>query len=397
MPSPAFKVFNFISFLYIAPGKIKERKLKTFTNLKVAVLLCLIFTSTVFSQEENDLKNSVFEFFSTMKFSGQWFLGYQNGKTKNNPYNEFELKRGYITFEKTFNKNLSARFTQDVTVDQEGDGRGDVELRLKYIYLRYKFDGFAFFYKPFVEVGLVHRPWLEFEQKINLYRVQGKMFLERSDVLSSADYGVAFFSYFGGEMDDDYKKEVNKNYAGKYGSFGIGIYNGGGYHALEENENKIVETRLTIRPVPEIIPGLQFSYLGVFGKGNSAAAPDYNANAGILSYESKHFNLMGTYYNGTGDIKGSSVDAFGNSNDLNGYSIFSEVKLGDSNINLFGRYDFFKEKQIPADIENKTYILGVSYDFYKKCKILLDYDKIESNKPGVTEDHFFEVAIELAY
>lgn len=371
--------------------------MKISTTIKVAVLLCLIYSSSTTAQEESDLKNSVFEFFSTMKFSGQWFLGYQNGKSNNLTHNEFELKRGYITFEKTFNKNLSARFTQDVTVDQDGDGKGDVELRLKYIYLRYKFDGFAFFYKPFIEVGLVHRPWLEFEQKVNLYRVQGKMFLERSNVLSSADYGIAFFSYFGGEMDDDYKKTVNKDYAGKYGSLAVGVYNGGGYHALEENENKIIESRLTVRPLPEVIPGLQLSYLGILGKGNTKASPDYNANAGILSYESKHLVLMGTYYNGKGNVKGSAVNSFGNANDMNGYSIFTEIKLGETNINLFGRYDFFKEEQAPGNIENKTYILGISYNFYKNCKLLLDFDKFETNKPGVPGDHFIEAAIELAY
>lgn len=185
--------------------------MKTFGNLKAAVLLCLFLTSTSFSQENNDVKNSLLEFFSTMKFSGQWFLGYQNGTSKNKNYNLFELKRGYITFEKTFNKNLSARFTQDVTVDKDGDGAGDVELRLKYIYLKYKFDDFGFFTKPYIQVGLVQRPWLEFEQKVNLYRVQGNMYLERYDVLSSADYGVAFFTYFGGEMDEDYKEEVNSS------------------------------------------------------------------------------------------------------------------------------------------------------------------------------------------
>ena len=370
--------------------------MKTFGNLKAAVLLCLFFSSTVFPQDNNDVKNSLFEFFSTMKFSGQWFLGYQNGQSKNKNHNEFELKRGYITFEKTFNKSLSARFTQDVTVDKDGDGAGDVELRLKYIYLKYKFDDFGFFTKPFIQVGLVQRPWLEFEQKVNLYRVQGSMYLERYDVLSSADYGVAFFTYFGGEMDEEYKREVTSSYAGKYGSLGIGIYNGGGYHALENNENKIIEGRLTIRPVPQIIPGLQLSYLGVFGKGNSAQAPDYNANAGIISYESKHLVLTGTYYNGVGDIDGQTINNSGKSLDQNGYSIFSEIKINDSNINLFGRYDFFKTEDV-FETERKSYIIGISYDFIKDSKILFDYDNSESNIPGTPKNYFYEIAIEIAY
>ncbi|MBU2493430.1 MAG: hypothetical protein KJ571_12450 [Bacteroidetes bacterium] len=371
--------------------------MKTFTNLKSALLLCLFFNIPSYAQDETDIKNSVFEFFSTMKFSGQWFLGYQNGKSKNKNYNEFELKRGYVTFEKTFNKSLSARFTQDVTIDEEGDGKGDVELRLKYIYLRYKFDSFAFFHKPFIEFGLIHRPWLEFEQKINIYRLQGKMYLERNNVASSADYGVGFFANLGGEMDDDYKKEINSNYAGKYGSIAIGVYNGGGYHALEENENKIIESRLTIRPLHEVVPGLQLSYFGLIGKGNNINEPDYNSNAGFISFESKNLILTGTYYSGSGNITGTAVDALGNSNNMTGYSIFSEIKLGASNINLFGRYDYFKESRNPVDVANKAYIIGVSYDFYKKCRLLFDFDKSESDLPGSTDNHYFEFAVEIAY
>jgi hypothetical protein len=48
------------------------------------------------------------------------------------------------------------------------------------------------------------------------------MFLERNGILNSADYGICFLGLLGGEMDEDYKKNVNKNHAGKYGSFAIG-------------------------------------------------------------------------------------------------------------------------------------------------------------------------------
>lgn len=151
-----------------------------------------------------------------------------------------------------------------------------------------------------------------------------------------------------------------------------------------------------MRPLPQIIPGLQLSYLGVFGKGNSAQAPDYNANAGIISYETNRLVLTGTYYNGVGDIDGQTTDNFGKSLDQNGYSIFTEVKLGESNVNLFGRYDFFKTDD-GFNTEKKSYIVGISYDFIKDSKILFDYDNSESNIPGTPKNYFYEIAIELAY
>ncbi len=81
------------------------------------------------------------------------------------------------------------------------------------------------------------------------------MFLDINKVVSSADFGLVFISYFGGEMSDSYKKKVNKSYAGRYGSMALGIFNGGGYHALEKNMNKSIEGRVTIRPLPDLIPG----------------------------------------------------------------------------------------------------------------------------------------------
>ena len=217
--------------------------------------------------------------------------------------------------------------TQDISVDQEGDGIGSIELRIKYAYAKYTFDNFGIFSKPSVEFGVVHRPWLSFEQKINDYRSQGKMYFERIGIISSADYGLYVESLIGGEMPEDYKKEVNKSYAGRYGSFGIGIYNGGGYNKLEYNKSKNIEARFTCRPMPEIVPGLQITYIGAFGKGNTVESPDYNINSGFLSYESTRMVLTGTYYTGVGAQDGKAVDANGNSVDQTGYSAFAEIKF----------------------------------------------------------------------
>ena len=65
-------------------------------------------------------------------FSGQFFLSYDHISTEGEVSNEFILKRGYITFRRDIHERISVRFTQDVTIDQEGDGEGDIELRLKY-------------------------------------------------------------------------------------------------------------------------------------------------------------------------------------------------------------------------------------------------------------------------
>ena len=273
--------------------------------LMAILCLCFMLSHSVNAQEQKEKKSA--SALSQLSIDMQWFLSYLNGKDKGKKFNQFNLKRGYVNIKKKIDDRFSGRITTDITTDKEGDGEGDVEMRLKYLYLKYSLPSGLLFYKPFFEFGLVHRPWLDFEQHINDYRVQGTMFLERNNVINSGDFGVVFLSYLGGEMDKEYQANVSKSYAGKYGSFALGIFNGGGYHALEKNENKVVEGRLSVRPFPQMLPGLQITYHGAIGKGNTIQAPDWNYSSAYLSFESRHLILTTELYSGTGNYKGSSI------------------------------------------------------------------------------------------
>lgn len=361
-----------------------------------SILFTLLLSTVNYSQtDDGDLKNLFRSLLNDISFSGQWFISYQSVRIKNVSDNEFLLKRGYITFQKKFNDQLSARITQDVNVDREGDGEGDIEIRLKYGFLRYQFDGGSLFYKPYIEFGMVSRPWIDFEQSINRYRVQGTMFLERNGILSSADYGLSFVSLLGGELDEDYQKNVSRSFPGKYGSFAIGIYNGGGYHAIEKNENKMIDGRLSIRPVPEILPGLQVSAVGAFGKGNVGSSPEYKTIAGILSYESRIIDLTGTYYSGTGFEDGGRLDSSGKPPTNNGYSLFADLNIPKTSFNLIGRYDSFTSDS--GFLKSERYILGLAYYFFGESKILVDYDRVKRNFVTGKDDYVFEIAVEFRY
>lgn len=328
---------------------------------------------------------------------GQWFLAYEVGKHHGDDFNQFLLKRGYITIERAFNSTISGRITPDISVDREGDGMGDIELRLKYCYLKYKLPAIAFFTRSFIEFGLVHRPWLDFEQHINCYRVQGHMFLERNHILNSADYGATLVSLLGAEMDDDYKQNVSNAYPGKYGSIAIGIYNGGGYHAIEKNTDKTVEWRFTIRPMVQYFPGLQFSYAGAKGKGNIEQSPDWNFHSAFVSWEHQNFVFTGMYFSGNGNSFGSAVNNVGNSLAQHGYSLFGELKFFSQKLSIIGRYDYFNSEVKPKDIFMERYIAGVAYHFLKGCKILLDYDILETNHLDRKGESIFEFAVEVRY
>ncbi len=329
--------------------------------------------------------------FDGLDFSGQWFVGY---KVDDAGTNAFLLKRGYVTVQKKLNRYLSARVTQDIAVDREGDGEGDIEIRLKYGYLRYTFEIDGFLSKPYIEFGLVHRPWLDFEQKINHYRVQGTMFLERTGMLRSADYGFTIGGMFGGEVDATYQNEVNSGYPGKFGSFTIGLYNGGGYDAVEKNNNKLIESRLSLRPLPGRVSGFQISWIGALGKGNTIEAPDYYLNALCLSMDSRFFTVNTTYYRGKGDLQGMLLDEAGRSFAHNGYSVFSELCIPGSGLCPIVRYD---QSNLTAQVTEKRIIFGIACYFYKNSKIILDWENLKRSGQGSEEFKIYELMVEFRY
>ncbi len=332
---------------------------------------------------------------NSLSISGEWFLSYQVGKKTSQEFNNFNLKRGYITIKKTLSRHIIGRITPDISVDREGDGEGDIELRLKYCYINFLWPTIGIFNSPQLEFGLVHRPWLDFEEHINRYRVQGTMFLERNGVFDSGDYGVTFMTLFGENLNEEYQTQVNKSYPGKFGSLAIGIYNGGGYHSIEKNQNKTLEWRVTIRPIPGFIPGFQMSYLGAYGKGNQAFAPDWVLHDGFFSFESASLVITTQYFKGTGNSKGTFLNSSQNSIEHQGYSCFGELKF--YKWNLIGRYDFYKTLISPETLRQNRYISGIAYNLAGGTKILMDYEIVKSQNATKSSDTVLELALEVRY
>ncbi|MFC1555445.1 hypothetical protein ACFL67_00020 [candidate division KSB1 bacterium] len=345
------------------------------------LLLLLNFQSNVQSQAKE------------VEISGQWYLSFVAGENDGEDVNKFYAHRGYLNFKPKFSPTLSARITPDITIDNAGD----VKMRLKYLYMNFNLPEHTFFKKSYIEFGLVHRPWLDFEEHINMYRMQGTMYLERNHLFNSADFGVTFVTLFGELVDETYQKEVNNKYPGRYGSMAIGIYNGGGYHALEKNTSKVLETRVTFRPSPDKFPGLQASYFGAFGKGNTEDEPDYILNTAYLSYEHQRFIVAGTAYFGEGNSKGNAIDAFGDPYPQSGYSAFAEYKIPNSKFSIVGRYDTFDHDTDVEDNNVIRTIVGLAYHFYGKHKALLDYDYAKDDATGEKVNSLVKFTVEVHF
>lgn len=328
-----------------------------------ACALFLLFPFSLFAQNE----------LNEHGFSGQFFFSYEHMFEDVDVNNEFQLKRGYITFRKNITDRVSIRFTQDVSVDQEGDGKGNIELRLKYALVNIDINDTRLIKNSSVEFGVVNRPWIDFEQDINDFRSQRSMFLDFNNIVSSADYGITYSGQLGEDLPEESQSGIRSN-PGRYGSFSLGIYNGGGYSALEQNKNKLLEGRLSLRPLSNMLPGFQTSLIGSTGKGNIPESPDFHLGALAVSYESQKWigTLQG--FTGTGDAAGNFTDQNFEPIDLNGWSAFSEFKLFESPVSLTFRYDEINNRD-ESMWHTRKFVIGLAYVFSNRSKIILDYDR----------------------
>ena len=325
---------------------------------------------------------------------------------------KFRITRGYINIKKKFNSWLSFR----ITPDAHQEANGDFKLRLKYLYAEFRPPNLLFLTDMRSEVGIGHMPWLDFEEHINPYRCQGTMFIERAGMFNSADLGVSIRGFFGGQLAGGgreystmYKARWSLAYPGRWGSWHVGVYNGGGYHANEVNMNKVPEWRVSFRPLPDMVPGLQLHYFGLWGKGNSniptlpltgqTESPDYQVNLGMVSYQNPWITLTGQYARTLGNQKGTFVVVL---NDVptpraltgQGFSFFFNGKIPyilDRKLNVFARWDYFQpDVDHLVTTGNNAYNLafaGVAWEFFPHWYLLVDYQRVmhESNNGGVGE------------
>ena len=369
----------------------------------VVFLLMLLCCTSVSSAEDGiDLSPLMPKGLQGITLNGLYYLSYTSGEEGGEEVSNFFINRAYFTVKKDLFPYLGARITFDTNQDGEGDGEGDMEVRLKYAFADFKFGTFGPFYKTHMEFGIVHAVWLDFEEHINRYRMINPMFVERSGIFNSADFGMTLSGDFGPQLDKEYKEKVADKYAGRYGSFALGFYNGGGYHAKEVNTNKVDEARITLRPLPGIIPGFQASYLIMYGRGNVAGETDdiplWQVNAGFLSYQHQYGTITAQYVNGWGNQKGSWIYSGlpASSKPFEGYSAFVEGKLTE-HWRIVGSYDYF---DVDPETESGRFNRmggGIGYDFGHHNVLIVDYDAIDYSDDTQEDDYWIKLTMQIHY
>jgi len=255
-------------------------------------------------------------------------------------FNAFDLTRGYINVNGQLARNVRFRVTPDVRRVTDSSLAGTLVFRIKYAFV--ELDNLTGA-RSWVRFGAHQTPWLDFEESINRYRVQGTVFSERESLIpGSSDFGVGLFTP-----------------VGKYVDIQAGVYNGEGYAQTDTNKYKSAQGRLTLRPFAGRGIANGFRLSGFYNAGWYAA--DRPRRLGIVMGSFEHTYLVATlqYLKATENPSALTPRDI----DRNGSSSFIEVRQGMSGWAGIARVDLFDPDNALGDNSQRRVIAGGAYWF----------------------------------
>lgn len=377
-----------------------------------ALLQKLVEKGTLTQAEAEDIqsKNPL----NGLKIGGLVYFDYsfgEKGDKTTTPYNTMNLTRAYININKeitpwfkarvttdVFNTSAAATVTSGTAEEKVTTADSGYAVRIKYTYADFLTPDIGPLTDTFVRAGIIQTPWFDFEETVNIYRMQSTMFQDKQKLSTSSDAGISIGGNIGGRLSKDQIASVgSKSFAGRYGSYYVGAYNGGGYSSTgDTNQNKAVQGRLSIRPVPDVLPGLQLTYFGISGEGNNSTGTpkQWINNTGFLSYQHKYVTATAEYYCGQGNMKGDD-------DKKNGHSLFGRVVLPMyDKVAFFGRYDILDpDKDGSADKKIETTIGGASYKIQGDNYLVAAYEKTHDHlsSTGANDDVKGQVVLQIAF
>jgi hypothetical protein len=182
----------------------------------------------------------------------------------------FNISRAYFNVFGDLNRYISFRITPEVARETSSSSSlsGSQIFRLKFAWAQVNLDQWLT-KGSWIRVGLNQTPWVDYEDTIYRYRFQGPVFADREGFLFSSDYGVTF----------------HYNLPRDFGDVQAGIYNGEGWAHADPNNEKALQIRATLRPVPATptLHGLRISAFYV--ADHYASGLPRNRAIGEVTYE----------------------------------------------------------------------------------------------------------------
>jgi hypothetical protein len=253
-------------------------------------------------------------------------------------FNNFDVTRAYLNINAQVSRNVRFRFTPDIRRANDGSLAGSLVARVKYAFVQ--IDNVT----PggWIRAGAHQTPWLDFEESIDRYRVQGTMFAEREGLIpGSSDFGVSYFTPL----------------PAGYGEIQGGVFNGEGYAQAEPNKYKSAQLRVTVRPFPKAVLAKGLRVSGFYNAGGYAAGRP--RRLGIVMGSFEHAHLVTTLQM----VKGTERPTRADSGDVDrrGWSVFAEPRQGPSGLAGLFRYDVFDPDDGVGANEQQRLIAGGAY------------------------------------
>jgi len=279
-----------------------------------------------------------------------------------NGQNNFDITRGYVTVLGNFANGIFTRVTVDLyTVsDASGTGganndNGSYDYRLKYAYVAWTPNK-----GPLTaRFGMTQTPWLDWEETLWDYRMQGSVAMDRDGYLTASDIGAAL----DGKWNSD---QVN---------FQAGVYNGEGYHGGVGDQRKDVMFRFSGRLMNtddmSRVGGLRLTVYGQYGKPTGNGLRE--RAIAMVSYRSKMLTLAGE---AASTVDSSLAAAAKVRTNGHVYSAFGVFHFPQSQASIIARVDIQSPQTAALNSQTTRMIVGASYQIAPNLRVLADWDNL---------------------
>jgi len=291
--------------------------------------------------------------------SGVAYTGffYQLKDTANHT-NGFDVTRAYINVNGRFGGGITTRVTADI--QRVGAGDNSLRYRLKYAYFAYTPQNSKLTYK----LGQIHTPFIDWEEALWDYRMQGQMAMERGDLvtprsyLSSSDFGLGVDGRWGAD-------KINMQ---------VGLYNGENYNGGTGDQRKDLMGRVSVRVMDtddsSRVGGLRVTAYGQYGKPTGGG--ERQRWLGMVSYRSKQITLAGEYAITKDSVTAPAVPEVKGSV----ASIFGVYRVPNSKVAVLARVDLTDPNTNTANNRQTRFIGGASYQLSPNVRLLADLDMV---------------------
>ena len=281
--------------------------------------------------------------------------------------NNFDITRAYINVNAKFSGGVSGRVTPDI---YRAAGDGSLRFRLKYAYATWNPKS-----NPLtLKMGVIHTPWLDWEEALWDYRMQGTMALDRNGFMSAADLGAGVDGKWGPDKVNMQLTVVNgENYNGTVG----------GALAGTGDQGKDVSARVSVRVQDtndsSRVGGLRVTAYSQYGKPTTGG--ERNRYVGLVSYRTKEILVAAeaaiTQDRTVGGTFAGATIAPVALTDGHLYSAYGFYRFEEHKVTLLARVDVFDPRAGVSSDRRTRFIGGLSYQINPNLRVLGDWDYLD--------------------